>query len=345
MRIITDTKGTELVAVYGGRSATAKNLAEEVGCDYEDDLETICSREDVDVVIVASPNHAHKEPVLLAAKYGKHVFCEKPIALTLADCKEMVEACQQANVIFMAGHILHFMSGIKRVKRLIAEGVIGTPIVAHGERTGWEQKQQTVSWKKNKASSGGHLFHHIHEMDIIQSIMGPAQRVSMTGGNLAHQGEGFGDEEDVLMLSMEFENGTLGTMQYGSGFHWGEHYVKINGTLGSLYIDFKNSKILVKANNQTTEYDMHDLPEENIERQNQYKHLDGGIVYGNADVRPPLFIRNMMIEEMELLRDVIGGAPIPEEWKILLDGTAALHSVATAETAERALQQKSWMSV
>ena len=135
----------------------------------------------------------------------------------------------------------------------------------------------------------------------------------MMGGNLAHQGEGYGDEEDVLMLSMEFENNTLGTMQYGSGFHWGEHYVKINGTLGSLYIDFKKSKILVKIDNQTTEYNMHDLPEENEDRQNLYKHLDGGIVYGSADIRPPLFIRNMMVNEMELLRDVVRGAPIPEE--------------------------------
>lgn len=343
--ILSDMEGAKLVAVQGGSGASAKAVAERHGCAYIEELEVLCQHPDIDVVLVVSPNHYHKEPVLLAARNKKHVFCEKPIALSLADCKEMVVACREAGVIFMAGHILHFMHGIRKVKGMIADGVIGKPIVAHGERTGWENKQQTVSWKKKKKLSGGHLFHHIHELDIIQSIMGPAERVAMSGGNLAHQGEGFGDEEDVLMLSLQFPGGAVGTMQYGSGFHWGEHYVKINGTLGALYLDFKDSRILVRKDDRVVAYDMHETPEENEERRAQYVKLEGGIVYGNPSVRPPLFIRKAMIAEMAFLRDAIQGAEIPAEWAGLLDGSAALGSVATAETADLALRAGAWMEL
>ncbi|MGC4389172.1 Gfo/Idh/MocA family oxidoreductase, partial [Streptococcus suis] len=67
-------------------------------------LDELVSSEDVDCVIVATPNYLHKEPVIKAAQNGKHVFCEKPIALSYADCQEMVDTCKHYGVTFMAGH-------------------------------------------------------------------------------------------------------------------------------------------------------------------------------------------------------------------------------------------------
>ena len=78
-------------------------MAAELGCDVETDLDVLYGREDVDAVIVASPNYLHKEPVIKAAEHGVHVFCEKPIALSFKDCAEMVEACDRHQVTFMAG--------------------------------------------------------------------------------------------------------------------------------------------------------------------------------------------------------------------------------------------------
>ena len=73
-----------------------------MGCDVETDLDTLYSRDDVDAVIVATPNYLHKEPVVKAAEHGVNVFCEKPIALSYQDCDDMVRACQEHGVIFMA---------------------------------------------------------------------------------------------------------------------------------------------------------------------------------------------------------------------------------------------------
>ena len=129
-RIMKEQEGAEIVCVLDPENGQA--IADELGCDLETDLETLCSRPDVDAVIVATPNYLHKEPVLTAAKYGKNVFCEKPIALSYQDCDEMVGACEKAGVTFMAGHVMNFFRSVRHAKQLISEGKIGRAKEATG---------------------------------------------------------------------------------------------------------------------------------------------------------------------------------------------------------------------
>ena len=70
-------------------------------------------------------------------------------------------------------------------------------------------------WAKACLLYTSHLYHHIHELDCIQFLMGPATEVTMTGGNVAHKGEQFGDEDDMLFLLLEFGNGTYAVVEYG----------------------------------------------------------------------------------------------------------------------------------
>ena len=170
-RIIQRQEGARVAAVLDPENAEA--VARELGCDVEEDLDKLCGREDVDVVVVATPNYLHKDPVLCAAKHSKHVFCEKPIALSYKDCDEMVKACEEKGVTFMAGHVMNFFNGVRLAKKFINEGRIGKILFCHSARNGWEQQQETISWKKIRAKSGGHLYHHIHELDCIQFLMGP----------------------------------------------------------------------------------------------------------------------------------------------------------------------------
>ena len=110
-RIMKEQEGAKIVAVYDPENA--ETVAKELGCDVETDLDKLCSRDDVDAVLVASPNYLHKESVLVAARHKKHVFCEKPIALCYADCDEMVRACKENGVIFMAGHVMNFFRAVR----------------------------------------------------------------------------------------------------------------------------------------------------------------------------------------------------------------------------------------
>ena len=162
-RIMKEQEGAHIAAVLDPENAVS--VAQELGCGVETDLDALCARPDVDALIVATPNYLHKEPVLAAARHKKHVFCEKPIALSYADCDEMVKACQESGVTFMAGHVMNFFRGVRHAKRLIAEGKIGRVLYCHSARNGWEEPQPSISWKKIREKSGGHLYHHIHELD------------------------------------------------------------------------------------------------------------------------------------------------------------------------------------
>lgn len=342
-RIIKQMVGVELIAVHGGSRAAA--LAEELQTESLELLEELVARDDIDAIVVATPSYFHKEPVMAAARNGKHIFCEKPIALTLGDCEEMLKACQASGVVFMAGHIMHFMRGVERMKEWLAAGEIGRPIVCHSERTGWEDKQPIVSWKKNNATSGGHLFHHIHELDLVQAIMGPATAVCMAGGNLAHQGEGYGDEEDVLLLTLKFADGTLGTMQYGSGFRKGEHYVKINGTEGAIVLDLKNSKVELHKQGRYFVERLNETEEEDDERKQSYLKIDGGVTYGTAKSQVPRWLATLIEKEMSAFRDAIQGKPIHDSLSLLFNGEAARSSIATAEAAMVSLREEKWIKI
>ena len=180
-RSLAALPGALVAAVYDPENA--RPVAQELGARVSDGIEELCRADDVDVVVVASPNGAHLEPVLAAAQAGKHVFCEKPIALSYQDCADMVEATGRAGVLFMAGHVTNFMAGVRHTKRLIADGVIGDVLFCRAVRTGWEDAKPSVSWKKQRALSGGHLYHHIHELDLVQSIMGPARVATTTASS------------------------------------------------------------------------------------------------------------------------------------------------------------------
>ncbi len=338
-RIMKEQEGTRITAVLDPENAAS--IADELGCEIETDLDTLCARPDVDAVIVATPNYLHKEPVLTAARHGKHVFCEKPIALSYADCDEMVKACQESGVVFMAGHVMNFFRSVRHAKQLIAEGKIGKVLYCHSARNGWEEPQPSISWKKIRAKSGGHLYHHIHELDCIQFIMGPAVEVTMTGGNVAHKGEQFGDEDDMLFLMLEFEGGTYAVVEYGSAFHWPEHYVLIQGTEGAICIDMCNVGMTVKTAAGEEHYLVHENEAEDEQRRQIYHstEMDGAIQYGHPGKKPPLWLHGIMKNEMKFFNEIMHGGEITEEFRPLLTGEAARAAIATADAATLSLRE------
>lgn len=345
-RILARQPGARVAAVLDPANAAA--VAAELGCEAETSLDALCARPDVDAVIVATPNYLHKEPVLTAARHQKHVFCEKPIALRYADCDEMVKAAQENGVTFMAGHVMNFFSGVRRAKQLIAQGRIGRVLYCHSARNGWEEPQPSVSWKKLREKSGGHLYHHIHELDCIQFILGPARRVTMAGGNLAHKGPQFGDEDDLLLITLEFEGGRYAMLEYGSAFHWPEHYLLIQGTEGAIRIDMCNVGMTLKtADGAQQRFLVHETEEEDAQRTQIYHstEMDGAIQYGHPGKTPPLWLQGIMEKEMAFFNAVLHGAPVPEEFRPLVTGEAARAAIATADACTLSLQENRKVAV
>ena len=211
-------------------------------------------------------------------------------------------------------------------------------LYCHSARNGWEDIQPSVSWKKIRAKSGGHLYHHIHELDCIQFLMGGCpEEVTMAGGNVAHCGEQFGDEDDMLFITMEYGDNRYAVLEYGSAFHWPEHYVLIQGTEGAIRLDMFNCGGTLKKGDKEEPFLMHKTQEEDDDRTRIYHgtEMDGAIMYGKPGKKPPMWLHSIMYDEMEYFNNIMHGAQPDEEFKALLTGEAARNAIATADACTR----------
>lgn len=338
-RGLTRLPGARITRVYDPEHADA--AAQEFGAVATASADELCASPDVDAVIVASPNWAHREAVILAAQAGKPVFSEKPIALRYGDCSAMVDAAAEAGALFMAGHVMNFMNGVRLAKRLIADGTLGKVVFCRAVRNGWEEPQPSISWKKKRALSGGHLYHHIHELDVVQFIMGPAKTATMVGGNVAHRGEQFGDEDDMLLITLELGDDTFASLEYGSAFRWPEHHLLIQGTLGAVMIDMQQAGVTVRIGDTVEKHLLHRNAEEDAQRTAIYasSETDGAIMYGNPSTVPPLWLTGIVEEEMAYFHGLLQGAAPEPEFAALTDGTAARAAIATADALSLSLAE------
>ncbi len=322
----------EMLSIVYSPGEGAQRLGTELTCAYTNSIDVISNDDTIDAVIICSPNYLHKEHVLLFASKGKHIFCEKPFALSSQDAKEMIQACKNSNIL-MVGHIMHYYSGIQHIKKIIDSGDFGKVLSVHVERTGWENKTDEVSWKKMQDKSGGHLFHHIHEIDIVQWIMGLPCTVYAVGGNLAHDEEGFGDEDDVLLLTFTFPNNSFATLQYGSGFRMSNHFIRLNGSKMGALIDFSNSEVIIKSDKGSESIPLFDDPKSNEAIQKLFSNQDAGIIYGKPTTRPVEYIQEHIRRELRAFVEAVDGNAIDKNLSDLFDGSSALNSVIIAEAS------------
>lgn len=235
---------TKVAATYDAVEEQAKSLAVQLKCDPCPRIEELLGRSDIDAVIIATPNYTHREYSVAALKAGKHVFCEKPMALRLEDCDSMITAAERAGLTLMIGHVMRFYPGCSSAKRAIADGEIGKPIACDVFRVGWvEVGSWSQSWRRSKELCDNSLFEStIHEIDLMRWFMGDVESVQGYGSNFLHPEL---DYDDCTVASLRFKDGALGTLESGYAFRLGDHRVRINGTVGAAHIDFDTSTISI----------------------------------------------------------------------------------------------------
>ena len=129
----------------------------------------------VDVVDVCTPTYTHPEIVLAAAAAGRHVLCEKPLALDAATAQEMVTACDTAGVRLYPGHVVRYFPEYAALQRAVAAGAIGTPAVLTFHRSGARPRQ---AWFADPALSGGIIMDQmIHDLDFARWLGGEVESV------------------------------------------------------------------------------------------------------------------------------------------------------------------------
>jgi len=200
-----------LAAAFDPYRPNAEGFCGESGAALAESLEALLGRKDIQAVIVASPNDLHCEQTVAAARAGKHVFCEKPMALSVADCDRMIAACEQAGVKLMVGHSMRLYPLTRRLLEVARGGELGKPLYAFASYffTGFRQRDSGV-WHLNRARSGGLFFHMaIHHIDLFNAIFGQVTRVHYAGGRYGGQARDF---DDVGTTLVEYASGATAAL-------------------------------------------------------------------------------------------------------------------------------------
>ncbi|MFD0679704.1 MULTISPECIES: Gfo/Idh/MocA family protein [unclassified Paenibacillus] len=250
--------------ICGRDEAGVAQAAEQFGWEgYVTDWRELLKRDDIDLIDINAPSDAHKEIALAAAKAGKHLFCEKPLALTLPDSREMLKAAEEAGVKHMVGFNYRFAPAVQLAKKLIDEGRLGQ--IYHFRA--WFLQDWIVDpnfplvWRLQKeiAGSGSHGDLGAHLIDLSHYLIGGMTEVigmsetfikerplptSMTG--LSAKGskdapKGAVTVDDATLFMSRFENGALGSFEatrFAPG-HRCTNSFEINGSKGSVKFDFE----------------------------------------------------------------------------------------------------------
>jgi len=167
----------EVVACADVNAEAAQRLAAPHNARPYADAQQLLDDPRVNIVAICTPTPFHAELTEAAARHGKHVFCEKPIARTLADARRAIEAVTSAGVRFMVGHVLRFFPEYALAKRLLDQGAVGRPAVVRTTRNSGHPRTAD-DWFGDPDMSGGVLVDMIiHDFDFLLWCLGAAERV------------------------------------------------------------------------------------------------------------------------------------------------------------------------
>ena len=233
---IAAVPGHELVAVSRRSLDAAQEFADRHGAQRAyDSAEELLDDDQVNAVYVATPPHLHARQTVLAARAGKHVLCEKPMALTTGEAREMVEACRTSGVVLTICHYQRFNARHQRVKSLVEEGAIGQVTAARINFSDRFPPQPGV-WHHNPEISGGGpvMDLGIHCIDLLRFLCGPAESVAALMERLVDDSP----VDDTATLLLRLANGAQAvvTSHWTTANHEPERTngLEIWGTEGSI---------------------------------------------------------------------------------------------------------------
>lgn len=226
----------------GGAVVSVMSTSPERGAQYAKDLEiprAVSSLEDlladpeVDAVYIATTNELHREQAVAAARAGKHVLCEKPLALTLDDAHAMAAAASKAGVVMATNHHLRNAATHRAMRDAVASGRIGTPLAARVFHAGY-LPQHLQGWRLSRADAGGGVILDItvHDVDTLRFVLGenPVEAVAIAQhGGLASEGL-----EDGVMGVFRFESGVIAQFHDAFTLKHAETGFEVHGSEGSL---------------------------------------------------------------------------------------------------------------
>ena len=226
----------------------AAQLAAEFGaqCHYHR-VDDLLADPAIDAVYISSPVDLHYQHVLAAAAQGKHVFCEKPMALTAAQCRRMTEACAEANVHLEICFVLRGWPIYHQVKSLIDQKRLGQLVQLRAHLAKWAPRQ-TGEWRLDPKQSGGGILIDAgsHYLDLFRFLAGDLARIGCMGSSAVFNW----DVEESAFALMQFKSGAHATLSATSTVPYGGNVLEIYGTEGSLLLG-KDLRLITAAGEET----------------------------------------------------------------------------------------------
>ncbi|HIE50287.1 MAG TPA: Gfo/Idh/MocA family oxidoreductase [Armatimonadetes bacterium] len=250
-------------AICGRTEEAVKAAAEKYGWEgYETSWEKLVEREDIGLIDVSTPNNMHAPVAIAAAKAGKHILCEKPLAMSVAEAKEMVQAVKEAGVVNMVCHNYRRAPAVMLAKQLIDQGELGE--IYHFRGTYLQDwivdPEFPLVWRLRKevAGSGVHGDLNAHLIDLARFLVGEItevvglmetfikerpllEAVDERLGARAGEQRGEVTVDDAAAFLARFENGALGTFE-ATRFALGRknyNRFEINGSKGSVVFNLE----------------------------------------------------------------------------------------------------------
>jgi len=243
-KMLTAFDGIEVVAECDIDPEQLKDVPEGIRA-FSDPMELINDPE-VEVVLIAANNNQHKKLTIAAAEAGKHVLCEKPIALSLEDLDEMEAACAKAGVNFTVHHQRRFDPDFRTAKEVYDSGTLGNPYVIKSSLFGYNGNMH--DWHVYIKEGGGMLYDWgVHLID--QMLWMIPEKITSVYANVRNV-INF-EVDDYFHIMLRFESGLVGEIELGTYYltdrdHWFERHWFLGGDKGSAYIDgfFPEGKIV-----------------------------------------------------------------------------------------------------
>jgi 1,5-anhydro-D-fructose reductase (1,5-anhydro-D-mannitol-forming) len=227
-------QGHDVVAVMSSNLDRAKTFAGEqkIRSAY-DSLDAMLQDPAVNVVYISTTNELHASQAIAAARAGKHVLCEKPLALTLDDALAMARTCKEAGVVLATNHHLRNAATHRKLRELILAGAIGRPLFARVFHAVY-LPPNLQGWRLDKPEAGGGVILDItvHDVDTLRFLLDaePVEAIGMSQcANLAKHGL-----EDGAMAVLRFDNGVLAQLHDAFTVKYAGHGIEIHGETGSI---------------------------------------------------------------------------------------------------------------
>lgn len=238
----------QLVAVCDADAGLVDRRLSEWGCPRgTTDAIQLCADPNIDAVIIATPNFTHREIAIAAAQAGKHVMCEKPLALNAGEVRQMYHAARDAGVVHMTAFTYRFAPAMRYLRHLLRAGDLGSPRHFRSQRF-LDLPETSWGWRQYKDRAGaGDLFDMtIHRIDFAIDLLGPIKQVCGSVARFAPRDRTVdgkscppSDVDDWSALIGEFESGAVGvwegtTLAKGYGKQgFGHEWAEINGSEAS----------------------------------------------------------------------------------------------------------------